>query len=338
MPDSKEHTRDINGPASQLELGQGYDIIGDIHGCAYTLEKLLVKMGYEKQDGVYKHQHRKAIFLGDIVDRGPHIREALHLVKNMVDAGYAYCIMGNHEYNAIAYTTAIDMADDDTGEKQFVREHNARNNRQISETLTQFAAYPEEWRTFLDWFLTLPLYLEFDDFRVVHACWDQQLIDALVDLTGGAKATPELVRESFNPNSLAGRIFDRLTRGTGLPLPEGRTIKGSDGYIRRIFRTKFWAHNPTTYKDVVFQPDPLPEDLIDFPLNPDQQASLLSYADDLPPIFVGHYWLQGRPRPIKPNIACLDYSAVKYGRLVAYRFCGEQRLSEDKFEWVYVDP
>lgn len=196
MPASKEHTRDINGPASQLELGQGYDIIGDIHGCAYTLEKLLVKMGYEKQDGVYKHQHRKAIFLGDIVDRGPHIREALHLVKNMVDAGYAYCIMGNHEYNAIAYTTAIDMADDDTGEKQFVREHNARNNRQISETLTQFAAYPEEWRTFLDWFLTLPLYLEFDDFRVVHACWDQQLIDALVDLTGGAKATPELVRES----------------------------------------------------------------------------------------------------------------------------------------------
>lgn len=317
----------------------GYDIIGDVHGCANTLEKLLLKMGYTKTEGVYCHAERKAIFLGDILDRGPHIREALQLVKRMVEAGSAYCIMGNHEYNALAYTTQLDANPDEAGgDPEFVRPHSARNNRQIAETLTQFAAYPEEWRSYLDWFLTLPLYLELDGFRVVHACWDQELISALKSLTGGATVNKEFVRRSHDPQSLEGRIFDRLTRGTDLPLPEGRTIKGSDGYVRRIFRTKFWAHKPETYKDVVFQPDPLPEDLVDFPLNPEQQASLLSYADDQLPVFVGHYWLQGKPKPIKHNIACLDYSAVKYGRLVAYRFCGEQRLSEDKFEWVYVDP
>ncbi|RYZ95745.1 MAG: hypothetical protein EOO68_18080, partial [Moraxellaceae bacterium] len=55
----------------------GYDLIGDIHGCAATLERLLKKLEYVKVRGAYKHPHRRAIFLGDIVDRGPHIREAL---------------------------------------------------------------------------------------------------------------------------------------------------------------------------------------------------------------------------------------------------------------------
>ena len=83
----------------------GFDIIGDVHGCANTLEALLVELGYRLDEGHYHHPSRQAIFLGDIVDRGPRIREALHLVKNMVDAGSARCIMGNHEYNALGYIT-----------------------------------------------------------------------------------------------------------------------------------------------------------------------------------------------------------------------------------------
>jgi hypothetical protein len=54
-------------------------------------------------------------------------------------------------------------------------------------------------------------------------------------------------------------------------------------------------------------------------------------------VFVGHYWMTGEPRPIAPNIACLDYSAVKYGRLVAYRIDDETRLSPDKFVSVKVN-
>jgi hypothetical protein len=46
---------------------------------------------------------RQALFLGDIVDRGPRIREALHIVHDMVEAGQAFCIMGNHEYNALGW-------------------------------------------------------------------------------------------------------------------------------------------------------------------------------------------------------------------------------------------
>ncbi|MBC6904796.1 serine/threonine protein phosphatase [Saccharophagus sp. K07] len=318
----------------QERVWRGYDIIGDVHGCAFTLEKLLHKLGYERVNGVYQHPERQAIFVGDIVDRGPHIREALHLVKAMTDAGVARCVMGNHEFNAICYTTP---APPETGQTH-VRAHTQRHNRLIAETLAQLAAYPEEWRMFLEWFKTLPLFLELPGFRVVHACWDHKLIDEYKSRYGSGLFREELIVESMDSNSFAGRVFDRLTRGTGIPLPEGTTIIGRDGYVRDSFRTKFWAENPQTYRDVVFQPDPLPEYIADRPLSPSESEQLLRYGTDEPPVFVGHYWLQGTPKPLRPNVACLDYSAVKFGRLVAYRFDGESKLSPTKFVWVYVDP
>ena len=74
---------------------KGYDLIGDVHGCALSLQLLLQKLGYSKKAGVYQHPQRQAVFLGDIVDRGPRIREALHIVRDMVDAGYAQIVMGD---------------------------------------------------------------------------------------------------------------------------------------------------------------------------------------------------------------------------------------------------
>ncbi|MGP1609577.1 MAG: metallophosphoesterase, partial [Burkholderiales bacterium] len=127
-------------------LHTGYDIIGDVHGCSNTLEKLLCKLGYELSDGVYRHPSRRAIFVGDVLDRGPHIREALHLVKAMVDSGSAECILGNHEFNAIGYTTRAPVG----AGQSHVRAHTPRHNRLIAETLEQFASYPEEWRMFLE--------------------------------------------------------------------------------------------------------------------------------------------------------------------------------------------
>ena len=68
-----------------------------------------------------------------------------------------------------------------------------------------------------------------------------------------------------------------------------------------------------------------------------ERKQLISYPLDAPPVFVGHYWMEGEPAPLKSNVACIDYSAVKYGRLVAYRMDGERALSRDKFVWVDVE-
>ena len=312
---------------------RGYDIIGDIHGCANTLARLLDQMGYRKVNGVYQHPRRQAIFIGDIIDRGPRIRESLHLVRDMVEHGSARIVMGNHEYNALGYCT---RARPGSG-KTWLREHNARHDRLIKETLEQFEHYPHEWNEFLEWFYSIPLFLEEDNFRVVHACWDNDLIRKFRESQGGACIDEDFLHASAAIESFAGQVMDTLLRGTDLRLPEGTRITGRDGYVREFFRTKFWADDPRTYADVVFQPDPLPEDIAHRPLTDDERRQLISYPLSEPPVFVGHYWMEGEPAPLKANVACIDYSAVKYGKLVAYRMDDERELSRDKFVWVEVE-
>jgi len=76
-----------------------FDIVGDVHGCYDELIQLLVHLRYEKTSGgFYKPpEGRKAVFLGDLVDRGPKIPDTVWLVMEMVKAGYALCIPGNHD-------------------------------------------------------------------------------------------------------------------------------------------------------------------------------------------------------------------------------------------------
>lgn len=91
--------RDEHGP---------FDFIGDVHGCCDELEELLVQLGYESQpieeSGPgwssihYAHPAgRKAVFVGDLVDRGPRIVDSLSLVRNMIASGNALCVPGNHD-------------------------------------------------------------------------------------------------------------------------------------------------------------------------------------------------------------------------------------------------
>lgn len=81
-----------------------FDIIGDVHGCCDELEVLLVQLGYMSNSAgpagsvCYRHpDRRKAIFLGDLVDRGPRILDTVRLVQAMVDSGTALCVPGNHD-------------------------------------------------------------------------------------------------------------------------------------------------------------------------------------------------------------------------------------------------
>ena len=103
-----------------------------------------------------------------------------------------------------------------------------------------------------------------------------------------------------------------------------------------MFRADFWTKDPNYYQDVVFQPDPLPPEIANRKLPEEEKAKRCYYSLQQRPLFIGHYWRMGNPEPIKPNIACLDYSAVKYGKLVAYRFNGEQQLKKENFVWVDV--
>jgi protein phosphatase len=76
-----------------------FDIIGDVHGCCDELEQLLLQLGYERNgDGPWTHPGgRKAIFVGDLVDRGPRIVDTLKTVMSMSAAGTALSVPGNHD-------------------------------------------------------------------------------------------------------------------------------------------------------------------------------------------------------------------------------------------------
>jgi protein phosphatase len=75
-----------------------FDIIGDVHGCFAELERLLTELGYDiAGEKVQPPPGRKAVFVGDLVDRGPDVRRVLALVMRMVKAGSAICVPGNHD-------------------------------------------------------------------------------------------------------------------------------------------------------------------------------------------------------------------------------------------------
>ena len=82
-----------------------YDIIGDIHGHADELVTLLGRLGYTEQQSCFRHPSRKVIFCGDFVDRGPHIPDVVRIARAMVEQDAALAVMGNHEFNALAFHT-----------------------------------------------------------------------------------------------------------------------------------------------------------------------------------------------------------------------------------------
>lgn len=93
-----EVRREKLAPERREERGP-FDLVGDVHGCASELHTLLDRLGYAPgADGVHRHpEGRRVVFVGDLVDRGPDVAGCLRLAMDMVDAGSAICVQGNHE-------------------------------------------------------------------------------------------------------------------------------------------------------------------------------------------------------------------------------------------------
>jgi hypothetical protein len=116
-------------------------------------------------------------------------------------------------------------------------------------------------------------------------------------------------------------------------LPDGASFQDKDGHVRTEIRTR-WYLDPAghTYRTYALQSDPISCDLS---LDPAVIAAAAPYPTSAKPVFVGHYWLSAQqPRILAPNVACLDYSVAKDGFLCAYRWNGEQMLTNENFVWL----
>ena len=297
-----------------------FDIIGDIHGHADELKELLQKLGYSSTNGAYKHpNNRKVVFLGDYIDRGPKIRETLHIVKDMCDAGNAYAIMGNHEFNAICFHTL------DSENGGYYRKHGISEIIQHIKTLKDFQQHPEElYDVFLPWFHTLPIFLEFDLFRVVHACWDDKHVEWLKEnniytIENGVKKISDTILAMYAAkNTEAFTVLEELLKGKEYELPADHEFIDPYGIKRQNARIKWFhsVHDRNYHRDVFLGVN---EVFGNVPLSDELKQELHSYESEIA-VFFGHYWLEGKPVDPNSNSICLDYSVAKKGHLVGYRF------------------
>lgn len=307
----------------------GYDLIGDIHGQHDKLATVLNALGYRPRSespqdfsGWSHPEGRKVIFLGDYIDRGPKIREVLREVRAMVEAGDAFAIMGNHEYNAILYQTP-----DRKG--GWLRARWGKNKENHARTLEAFRGREEEWAGWIEWMKRLPLFLDLGDLRAIHACWDTRKIDWLRGLDTAAE---DFLRESADKTTAAYQAVEHLLKGPELDLPEGRFHIDKENVRRKRIRARWWGlpEIPVPIGQLAM---PLPVEIAD-EVSADELRGLPNYGPDEPPVFFGHYWLPPHlPKiPLAPNLASLDYSAgLGEAPLVAYRWEGESVLSAEKF-------
>lgn len=305
-----------------------YDVIGDVHGHHDALVELLERMDYARRGDYFAHADRTAVFVGDLVDRGPKIPETVDLVRRMVDAGAARICMGNHEFNAIAWQIR-----DPDHPRRFLRPHDDKKLKQHVETLRQFTS--RELDDAVAWFRTIPRWLDLDGIRVVHACWDPPLMERIAEVApNGEPLSDEFTSDATREGRPLFDAVEVVLKGRELWLPEGSSLADKDGHHRRKVRVR-WFESPRdrTYADYAF---PATKRCPEVPLDFRGEPVWDGYPADAPPVFFGHYWLTAAPAPLASNVACLDYSVAKGGKLCSYRWDGESTL--DAARYVTVDP
>ena len=323
-------------------MNSSIDFIGDIHGHYDELVVLLKKLGYQEQGGAYRFpgNARTVVFLGDYIDRGSQVRETVNLVRAMRDAGSAVALMGNHEFNALSF-----WHENGAGGRPlksirggYLREHTFNKVAIHVKTVESYRGRKNEFAEMLDFLKTLPFYMETETFRAQHACFDLHGVQILKDLNLRAFTDgnfDELIaRANDQYNEYDDSLYEPLSlllKGPELDLPDGLTFRDAEGVLRKRTRLRWWIDpKNANLQELSFQPG------VELPLVevPQEIHELDFYGENERPVFFGHYWLTGLPELIRDNVCCLDYSVAGYrgdGRLVAYRFDGEQKLDNQKF-------
>ena len=322
------------------------DIVGDIHGELIALRELLRHLGYDRF-GAHP-QGRKLVFVGDFCDRGPDSPAVLEWVQQLVESGNAYAILGNHEINLLR-----EDAKDGSGwyfDSRLESDHAkyAPFNRPTE----------EQRQRIVDFLSTLPLGLERDDLRVIHAAWVQPQVDA-------ARAMP------------AGQVRYEYDRWE---LEAARIAREKSIAARMQQERRMWPHSLESHEHVPpFLPAHSENELNKGMVNPlkvlttgvERAARVPFYAggkwrfvervawwnqyDEATPVIVGHYWRRLQPPEVPVhgkqeeelfgstaptawhglhhNVFCVDYSVG--GRWVARR-AGEplqQRFKLAALRW-----
>lgn len=236
-------------PVTDLKL----DVIGDVHGELPALLALGRELGYDV-DADWQHpEHRIPVFVGDLVDRGAHSLEVVERVEQLVARDRAACLMGNHEYNLVAYHLKLRGY-----------ERPKRSNRA---TIEDFARHPARWERALSFLEALPIAFALDDLRIIHACWHAASYEAVKEKlgphrggSGGALKAYVALESPFEGAGLVEGLFP-WDENTKIDAPQELLLKGfevaadapfrdAEGTIRHLKRATWWTDEaPSVLRD-----------------------------------------------------------------------------------------
>ncbi|WP_019613997.1 ADP-ribosylglycohydrolase family protein [Psychromonas ossibalaenae] len=291
--------------------------IGDVHGQYKKLNELLTYADFVEHDPNSAFSRGKVVFVGDLIDNhnesGADHVNTLKQVKRLCDSGLAWCVMGNHEFNAIGWTLKKRTGKADC----WARAHSDKNQRQHALFLEQMVEDSLEYKKWIKWFKTLPLFMDFGAVRCIHACWNQQSITRLLPYLNSDNSLKEHHwNDAFDPAHELYELCETLLKGPEIELPQGHSFFDKGGCERRHIRTAWWRDQVQTYRSIAQVP---PEQLADIP---EQELSgLLHNERQTRPVVVGHYTLSGMPQVQSDKVVCVDYNAAdQKGDLVGYLF------------------
>ena len=246
-------------------------------------------------------------FLGDFIDAGADpaapIDESAVLtqVRKLIDKKEAVGVMGNHELNAILFHNK-----DAAG--QPLRERTSKNRAQHQSFIDAFGIGTDEALAWTDWFLeALPLWREIEGLRLVHAFWSESVIETVRRRRPDGFLRKEDLPEIAAESTAFGQAVKLLVSGPEVTLPPGAEFKDFKGHVRQEMRIAWWRRDASTWRDLavsVPDPDLVPSAEVDTSTIKDM------YAEDAPPVLVGHYKLKPPLRLDQAKAACLDYPSV----------------------------
>ena len=291
------------------------DLISDIHGDLERMESLLEALGYDLDS----HRHpegRRALFLGDFIDRGPRNLAVLRRMDAMRKADSALAIMGNHELNAILF-----HADDGRGDG--LRKRTEANTHHHETFLREAPLGSAEAAEALSIMMGLPLFADLGGLRAVHAYWRDDVMAEIVrrrpDGRIRAEDLPEIALD--REGSPFGVAVTMAAKGPEADLPPGSWYADKHGKKRDAVRMCWWAPAADFHSAIISCPD-----LTNIPNRPvPAHVAELIYPADAPPVAFGHYQLPDEAA-LGANTLCLDVP----GRPMAYRWDGEQQFDPEK--------
>lgn len=235
------------------------------------------------------------------------------MVKAMIEKGYAFAILGNHEINLIAFNTKSKKGN------YYLRERTNSKLRQCHASLDLILK--ENAKENMDFLKSLPLFVECNNFRAIHACWHKDSIKILkAVLTTDNTLTDDFFHLMYEEKSSLFDAMEKTLKGLELELPDKYAYLDKYGKKRTNCRYLWWDKN----QDV--------ESRIQIDKNDNINHNYGKYTDDKP-VFFGHYWMSGTPRLTSNNAICLDFSVLADNHLYAYRFDNKE-LSEGNLIYV----